>query len=67
MPGPVYRQLAKLGYDFEVQYADEDYGNNCGKLIFNPEKTGFEDIVHIREDDLANSRKYAQYLWNKYE
>lgn len=67
MPRPIYEQLAKLGYNFEVQYADEDYGSNCGRLIFNPEKTGFEDIVHIGADDLASPRKYAQNLWNKYE
>ena len=67
MPRPIYEQLTKLGHDFEAQYADEDYGHNCGKLIYNPAKTGFEDIVHIREDDLTNPRKYSQYLWNKYE
>lgn len=32
---PVAMRLAKLGYDLDLQYADEDWGNNCGRLQYN--------------------------------
>lgn len=39
IPIPIYEKLEKLGLDFEVKYADEDYGYNCGILKYiNGEK-----------------------------
>ena len=34
MPMPIYKELEKLGLNFEVKYADEDCGNNCGILKY---------------------------------
>ena len=66
-PFPIYEQLARFFcFKFEVRYADEDYGSNCGKLIYDPEKTGFEDIVHITERDLLNADQFARNLWREY-
>lgn len=65
-PFPVIERLRLLGYDFELRYADEDYGSNCGKMIYEPSKTGFKDIVRIGELDLTNSGEFAKNLWRKY-
>ena len=34
---PVAMKLAELGYDLDLQWADEDWGANCGRLQYNPE------------------------------
>lgn len=66
-PYPIYEQLAKkYKFNFEVYYADEDWGSNCGKIIYDPKSTGFEDFVHICNKDLADSRSFARKLWNNY-
>ena len=63
IPYPIYRKLAKrYNFKFEIRYADEDLGSNCGKLIYDPETTGFADIVHIATPD----RNYAMRIWNNY-
>lgn len=56
-------KLSELGYDLELKYADEDYGCNCGKLIYDS-KTKEWDITS--EHDLPDSEKFARYLWNNY-
>lgn len=65
-PEPVIRKLKLLGYDFELRYADEDIGSNCGKMIYNPDKTGFTDIVHITEEDLHDPERFARRIWDTY-
>jgi len=67
IPWPIYEKLVKeYKYNFEVQYADEDIGHNCGRLIYNPEKTGFDDLVHISEHDLSHPEEYARRIWRNY-
>lgn len=67
MPYPVYKQLTLLGFDFEVRYADEDYGSNCGKLIYCPDKTGFTDLVHYDESEVSKDPTvWARHLWDTY-
>ena len=66
-PMPIYEQLAKhFSFEFEARYADEDLGCNCGKVIYNPEKTKFDDIVHITEYDIDDAKAFAWRLWNNY-
>ena len=65
-PKPVIEQLRLLGYNFELKYADEDIGSNCGKMIYNPDKTGFTDIVRITEKDLKDPDRFARRLWDTY-
>lgn len=53
-PFPIFEKLAEK-YDFEVRYADEDIGNNCGKFKYsNKTKT---------EYFLNNPRDFARRLW----
>lgn len=67
-PYKVYEQLHKKypELNWEVRYADEDWGSNCGKLIYDPDKTGFKDVVHISEDDLSDPDNFARRLWDTY-
>ena len=67
-PFPVYEQLLKKYPElvWEVRFADEDIGSNCGKLIYNPDKTGFADSVFISERDLANPDEFARRIWRNY-
>ena len=65
-PQPVIEQLKLLRYNFNLKYADEDLGSNCGQMIYNPNKTGFSDIVHICEKDMVDSYKFAKRLWKTY-
>lgn len=66
-PYPIYEQLTRFhSFPFEVRYADEDIGCNCGKLIYDPEKTGFEALVHIDDKDLTDPVKFARRIWNTY-
>lgn len=54
-PMPIYEKLAELGYNFEVRYADEDIGNNCGK---------FEYIEgEFKEYELKDTYKFARRIW----
>lgn len=66
MPYNVMTRLHLLGYDFELRYADEDWGNNCGILMYSSEH-GF---THYDEDDMIakrrNAQAFARDLWNRY-
>ena len=53
----------KSGYSFEFKYADEDIGNNCGKLIYDAEK---DELTHYTEKDLSNPVRFARDIWNRY-
>ena len=62
MPYPVIQKLQLLGYKFELKYADEDYGANCGRLTYSREQ-GFD---HYDESELENPHRFAESLWNMY-
>lgn len=67
MPYPVIRQLELLGYEFELKYADEDYGSNCGILTYEQnEDLGEKSFFHQDESALKNPRQWARNLWDKY-
>lgn len=61
---PIINRLTVLGYDFEVLYADEDLGCNCGKITY---KTGDSEITHLCEHEaFKDTRGFAERLWDKY-
>lgn len=62
-PFGVYEQLTKLGYDFEIRYADEDIGSNCGCITWNNTE---KEFVHYNESELTNPEQFANYTWSKY-
>ena len=59
---PVIERLKLLGYEFELQYADEDYGSNCGRITYSSEQ-GFN---HYAESSFKNPRQWARNLWDRY-
>ena len=59
--GPVATKLAELGYDLDLQYADEDYSNNCGRLQYNAET---KEWTRWSMDELKpNPETWAKRLW----
>lgn len=57
--GPVAMKLAELGYD--LQWADEDWGANCGRLEYNA-KT--KEWTRWSLDELKpNPAAWAKRLW----
>lgn len=62
-PWYVYQSLAAAHYfQFEVEYADEDLGSNCG-IIKSEHEDGFGSITAYEVDTPS---KFAQDLWVKY-
>jgi len=62
-PFGIYEKLCELGYDFEIRYADEDIGSNCGMITFNASE---HDLIHYPESELTNPDRFAKYVWNNY-
>ena len=61
--GPVAMKLAELGYDLDLQWADEDWGSNCGRLQYNAET---KEWTRWSIDELKpNPRVWAKKLWEK--
>lgn len=56
---PVMQRLSLLGYDIDINYADEDLSVNCGKLNYST-KGGW-----TRSDPL-HPYEFARRLWNNY-
>ena len=60
---PIARELAKLGYDLDLSYADEDYGNNCGRIQYCSHS---KDWTRWSVDELKpNPVKWAKNLWER--
>ena len=67
MPYPIIERLCLLGYEFELKYADEDYGSNCGILSYKSNSITSEmELYHNDESALKNPEQFAERLWNKY-
>ena len=64
-PLKVFQAIAKKfpSIAIEVNYADEDTGNNCGTLIF--EKG--ELVAELKTEYSDYSRKFAKKVWKKYD
>ena len=54
---PIVNRLAKMGYDLDIQYADEDIGSNCGYLTYDSATGEWTD------HDLDDPEKFARDLW----
>lgn len=65
-PLPIYEQLARFfGFKFEVRYADEDWGSNCGVIQCLGRFDGIH-VYHIDEDLSKRAKDFARRLWNNY-
>ena len=68
-PFPIYEALAqKYNFEFEVKYADEDYGSNCGKITYDPAADEYEHYCDDYYDagTRAEATAFARRLWNTY-
>lgn len=59
---PVMQKLALMGYNIDIKYADEDIGNNCGRLTYKRE----QGWTHWNSMDLTNPEQFARSLWYTY-
>lgn len=62
MAYPIFEQLRLMGFEFELRYADESYGSNCGILTWSREQ-GFN---HFDESKLKDPCRWARNLWDRY-
>lgn len=60
---PIFNKLAELGYNMEIRWADEDYGYNCGKLIYKASEHTWQEW---NDKDFKDSGRYARDIWRKY-
>ena len=59
-PLPIYRKMAEmLKTKIEIKYADEDIGNNCGEIIYDPDENGINENYNSREGD----ETFANRVW----
>ena len=59
-PIPIFKKLVKLGFDIEIRYADEDYGENCGKLEYEQEDGRWKEYKY------KYPNIFAKDLWERY-
>ena len=59
---PIIDKLTLLGFDFELRYADEDYGSNCGRMVYSSE----QGLDAYGESSFKNPSQWARNLWNRY-
>ena len=63
-PRPIYNRLANdYNFRFEVRYADEDIGSNCGSIEYIPEEDRYDEYY---EQDLTHPVDFARRLWRNY-
>ena len=60
---PIAQELTKLGYNLDIKYADEDWGNNCGRWIYNAKSKDWK-ICDMNELT-PNPTQWAKNLWEK--
>lgn len=65
-PTPIALELAKLGYDMELKYADEDYGSNCGIITYDAKAEESKKWTVTVKHELPDPGKFAKYLWANY-
>lgn len=68
-PFPIYEHIAKHFYfEFEVKYADEDLGNNCGYLNCEPDgETGEMKLYHTYAKNCCKDPyRFARRIWENY-
>lgn len=57
---PIFEKLTLLGLDFEIKYADEDIGSNCGHIEYYAESNLWCDEDAYELDD---PEAFAKELW----
>lgn len=63
-PMAIVNRLKLLGYPMKYKWADEDWGSNCGKGMYNPEETGFTDWVFTYAEEMDDPRRFAaEEVW----
>lgn len=67
MPDPIAKALAEqLGYDMDLKWADEDYGNNCGRMTYLASE-GEAGWDRYEPFELGKSPEtFARRLWDRY-
>lgn len=61
---PIVNKLTVLGYDFEVKFADEDLGANCGWITYDAKTNTMQRAYEY--EAFVNPRKWAQKFWDRY-
>lgn len=56
---PIIHKLDLLGCNIDVKYADEDTGNNCGRLTYTSE----QGWTHWDESELKDPVRFANRVW----
>lgn len=59
---PIINRLKWLEHDLDIEYADEDWGSNCGIVTWS-RKSGWKTCT---ESELPDPEKFAEKLWSKY-
>lgn len=59
---PIIEQLTLMGYEFELRFADEDWGHNCGKISYSCE----QGLRAADESSFKDPERWARNLWDKY-
>ena len=64
-PKEIYESLTKKfpNLTIEVDYADENMGYNCGKMVFE----NGEMVAELKTQDSRYSVKLAKQIWEKYD
>lgn len=68
-PFPIYKKLAEdYPFKFQVRYADEDIGSNCGIIEYDPDaKYPVDPYSDLYEQDAAEDTvSFARRIWNNY-
>lgn len=64
MPYPVIKRLKILGYDFDIRWADEDYGSNCGKISYKASEQDWQEAWEA--EAYKDPDRFARNLWRDY-
>lgn len=64
MPYPVIKRLKVLGYDFDIRWADEDYGSNCGKISYSASEQDWHEAWEA--EAYKDPDRFARNLWSEY-
>jgi len=63
-PTPIARKLADLGYDLDIKWADEDLGNNCGRISYDAEEDAW--TTYDNWELGKSTTEFARNLWSRY-
>lgn len=61
---PIVNKLTGLGYDFEVKFADECLGSNCGWITYDAKTNTITEAYE--HEASVNPYLWAKRLWDNY-